>query len=269
MPVAPPIGPRPSDARAFDLALSHVFLNPTIRDLNARIRDAHRSYDSIRDAIDAVRAQVAPAGLAQITTTTRAHLRRIEAGHKRRFHRVMRRYLGVRVDFLSDAHLGPLMQTAIADSVDLIVTIPPRLHGALKVDLERLASTAPFDEQLLRQTLAKNYDSAGYNLRRLTRDQSSKLVGRLNEARQTQVGIDDYKWLIARDASVRPTHRANSGKTFRWDRPPSVTGLGSCRTCRRCSGTWRRRPGPRSATWAATPCGAGLTGWCSRTAGCC
>lgn len=58
----------------------------------------------------------------------------------------------------------------------------------------------------------------------IARDQVSKLNGNLNRLRQTNAGVEEYEWLTAEDERVRPTHRANNGKIFKWDSPPSATG---------------------------------------------
>lgn len=224
MPAAPPIGPNMSDARAYELALVHTILNPTMRDVNARIASAGRSYWAIGRAIDGLLLPQHPALQKTAGTVATKHLQAIAARHKARFHQVMRRFLGVRADFMSDAFLGPLLYQAVQDNVSLIVTIPSRLHASMTADLQKLGRAALFDEKKLADLVAKNYGSAGYNLRRIARDQTSKLVGQLNQHRQTQAGIDQYKWRDSGDASVRASHRANNGKVFRWDSPPPATG---------------------------------------------
>lgn len=52
------------------------------------------------------------------------------------------------------------------------------------------------------------------------RDQVGKLYGRIEEYQQRQLGIDEYKWVTAGDERVRPSHRALSGQTFSWKKPP-------------------------------------------------
>ena len=83
---------------------------------------------------------------------------------------------------------------------------------------------APFDQQKLRGVLRREYKSSGYNLRRLTRDQTSKLTGQLNQARQTELGIARYRWQTSGDERVRPTHNDNDGQVFAWNSPPPATG---------------------------------------------
>lgn len=37
-------------------------------------------------------------------------------------------------------------------------------------------------------------------------------------------GIEDYTWQTMEDSRVRPTHAANNGKKFKWNKPNPVTG---------------------------------------------
>ena len=58
----------------------------------------------------------------------------------------------------------------------------------------------------------------------IARDQTAKLNSSLTKLRQQSAGITEYRWQTAGDERVRATHRANDGKTFRWDNPPKITG---------------------------------------------
>lgn len=58
----------------------------------------------------------------------------------------------------------------------------------------------------------------------IARDQANKISGKMDELRQREAGISQYRWRTARDDRVRPTHAANEGKIFSWKKPPVVTG---------------------------------------------
>ena len=64
------------------------------------------------------------------------------------------------------------------------------------------------------------YQSSGYNLRRIVRDQGSKLNGQLNRMRQRQVGVQGFIWMSAGDARVRPEHQDFDGNSYWWSDPP-------------------------------------------------
>ena len=145
--------------------------------------------------------------------------------HKRRFTTSAKRRFGIdRLNYLDDFDVNRAMQQRIRANIDLIKTIPQRFHDDLYRDIIRLQAESPFNEQLLRRTLEGNYDSSGHNARRITRDQTQKAVAELNQIRQGQIGITQYQWLTSQDERVRATHAANSGRVFRWDSPPVLTG---------------------------------------------
>lgn len=78
------------------------------------------------------------------------------------------------------------------------------------------------------KTLAgKLTESFGFSRKRaklIARDQTAKFNSDLTKLRQEQAGIDSYEWSTSGDERVRPTHRENDGKIFRWDTPPERTG---------------------------------------------
>ena len=214
--------PRLSDALLYERALNRIIAAPMIDEVETAVRGAGKSYESIRQAIRAIPQDPRIRGLS--SQAAASYMAGLKAYHIDRFNKSMRRWLGVRVRFMGDAVYGPIMQQAIVDNVSLIVTIPQRLHTGLIKDLSDLARDAPFDQAQVRSMLAKNYQSSGYNLRRLTRDQTSKTIGRFTEARQEQAGIEEYVWVTSKDDRVRLSHRDNDGKTFAWKVPPPITG---------------------------------------------
>lgn len=58
----------------------------------------------------------------------------------------------------------------------------------------------------------------------IARDQTCKLNGAINKARQEAAGVEEYEWSTVGDDRVRPHHRSKEGRRFRWDEPPSDTG---------------------------------------------
>ena len=224
----PRLGPRVKDERAYAAALRREILIPMRAQARLRIVEAQDSYMAIRQSLNAVRDDIRL--LAPAEVEARRALERTAARHKARFTKLMRRFVGVRVDLLTDTPLD--LRTRVAENVDLIRTIPKRFHDSLAQGLTDLAASEPFDQAKVMRLLSKEYRSAGYNVRRLTRDQTSKLVGQLNHARQTEVGVQSYEWVTAGDERVRPSHIANGGQTFRWDDPPATGHPGSDILCR-------------------------------------
>ena len=58
----------------------------------------------------------------------------------------------------------------------------------------------------------------------IARDQVYKLNVALTRQLQLNAGVTKYVWATCRDDRVRPTHRANEGRTFYWSSPPAITG---------------------------------------------
>lgn len=56
----------------------------------------------------------------------------------------------------------------------------------------------------------------------IARDQTLKLYGQIQEARQTDAGIEEYTWSTSDDERVRKRHFELEGTTQRWDSPPVV-----------------------------------------------
>lgn len=245
MAVAPPIHPPLSEARAYELVLRQKILRPIVRDTEERLREAHRTFRSIRATIDAI-PTATPNLRGPAADAAAAHARRLRVYHRQRLRKTMSRFFGVKVDVLGDAAIKPMIERAIEDNVALVKTIPPRYHASLRRDLQRLAGAAPFDEEALTALLSRSYGSAGYNLRRLSRDQTSKLVGRFTRVRQEQLGIRAYRWSTAKDSRVRQTHQALEGEEFLWERPPSEGHPGEAIQCR-CVALALIRPGKSRA----------------------
>lgn len=219
--VAPPVPPDMSLASKFEAELRRLILDPLHRAIVGRVNRAGKDYHKIRKAIRKARPNLPTATVNKLAIQYYAQ---VKAYHTQQFEKSMRRHLGTDVDFMSDKALEPVMKDRLRENVDLIKTIPGRHLGPLYKDITKLAKQAPFDQQKLQKILSNRYNSSGYNLRRITRDQTVKAIGDLNETRQRQVGVTHYKWHTARDERVRPSHWAKEGRVFSWKSPPADTG---------------------------------------------
>ena len=213
-----PITPDKYDWRKYNRTLHQVVLYPLIKELNKRIVRAERDYKSVQKAIKNIKTDPSMAGLTGAAAKTQAA--KLLKQHNAEFERTMREHMGIRYRITDNYRVDQLMQKFIKDNVSLVKTIPPRLHAALERDIIKLQQKGPFDQKALSDTLSKNYNSAGYNLRRLTRDQTSKAVGNLNHIRQTDAGLTEYIWRTSMDERVRSSHRVLRGRRFKWSSPP-------------------------------------------------
>ena len=145
--------------------------------------------------------------------------------HRRRMIQTFRTGAGIDITrFLTQPQVESFLQAKVTENVELIRTIPPRTRAGLADRLQRELREAPFDQQRLRGLLRAEYRSEGYNLRRITRDQTNKTIGQLTEIRQRQVGVTRYTWRTSQDERVRTSHASKNGLTFEWGRPPADTG---------------------------------------------
>lgn len=216
--------PTPILWTAYERDLRRDIVRPLISGIEAGLKTAEPTYRDVQEKIYAAIAATEEAGLDDAArAAAEKQLAKVNEYQTRRLERAMRRSLGVSFSFAAE-ELSPQLRQWVETNVGLIKTIPPRLHESLSADFVKAQVEAPFNRQRLGRILRKNYDSAGYNLRRIVRDQSSKLYGQLSQERQTQAGIAEYQWVTSSDERVRPTHRANSDLIFRWDQPPASTG---------------------------------------------
>lgn len=225
MPDPRGIKPRRLDERAYERAMRKAFLDPLFANMRGRLQQADTATDAYRAINAAVRYfELQPNGGVQKEAVIRA-LNRIQTYHRAKVLSTFRSALGVNVNpFMLDAGIPEYLRASIDDNVGLIKTIPQRMHTSLSARIVEEFTEAAFDQQRLTQLVRREYKSSGYNLRRIVRDQNSKLVGGLNRVRQEQLGVSEYRWLTSGDERVRPSHAAKSGQVFAWGNPPGDTG---------------------------------------------
>lgn len=121
---------------------------------------------------------------------------------------------------------GPVMDAlnaATTANIELITSIPDqyfeKLEDAVNKNMER---------GIRYEDLAKEVERIGdvteSRAKLIARDQTSKMNGSFNQARQTSLGIDKYVWQTSGDERVRPDHADNDGKLFSWKDAPAETG---------------------------------------------
>lgn len=115
------------------------------------------------------------------------------------------------------------IEAATIVNVNLIKSLPDQYLQKLKTQvLGDVAAGRRYE------VIAKDIEHQGSvtesRAKLIARDQMSKVNASINEAKQTDLGIDKYTWSTSGDERVRPTHAAHDGKVFRWDSPPEDTG---------------------------------------------
>lgn len=119
--------------------------------------------------------------------------------------------------------LRSAMDRALAENIDLITSIPTQyLDRVQDIIKENMA------EGLRWESLVEEIEHAGDVTRTrakiIARDQTGKMNGAFNEARQQSLGIERYEWQTSGDERVRDSHAEHDGKMYRWDDPPEDTG---------------------------------------------
>ena len=220
-----PIRPRVADAKSYDAALRRAYLRPFVLRILERLAnatgttDVWRALDTELEALQARPQAGVPIDLIE------AQIGRVEGYHRQRLIQTFRAALGVDVrTFLTRPAVAAFMAERIQENVSLIKTIPPRFHEGLMQRVGEEFAAAPFDQQRLRKMFRDEYQSSGYNLRRLTRDQTNKQVGGLSRLRHGQLGITRFIWRDVQDEREREECRQDGGNTYEWAKGSPIDG---------------------------------------------
>ena len=213
-----PVRPRRTDEKAFEKSLKKTLLDPMFVRMRRGLALAAGSAEVLRQLEE---EQYVPKDWGLPTKEVHEAMDRVKNYHAKKLVSTFRSALGIDIrSVLTEPSIEAFMHTRINASVDLIKTIPTRAHVRLKARLKEELKHRPFDRKSLSQMLNKEYNSSGYNLRRLTRDQTNKAVGGLTEIRHGQLGLQKYVWRNVSDEKVRESHREYGGQTFDWNKPP-------------------------------------------------
>ena len=226
-----PVRPLDAYARAYDRDLRRSVLRPFLRSIREGLSEAVGAAEAI-ERLDGVPITTARRSKL-VSSQVNAQAKRLSGYHRRKLIQTFRTALGVNIgSVLNDAAIRPLMTAWRQDNISLITTVPERLRAGLRAGINKTFAERPFDQQALSQVVREQGQSAGYNLRRITRDQTNKAIGQLTHARHKQIGIAEYDWLTAGDERVRPSHAELDGTRHSWEDPPSVGHPGEDIQCR-------------------------------------
>ena len=139
---------------------------------------------------------------------------------------------GIGLDLhLADRGLLKQIDNFVAENVSLIKSIPNQYFDEIEKTVTRGIANGQRWETMAKD-IAKRAEGSGSRARLIARDQTGKFYGRLNETRQTELGIDAYIWRTSNDARVRDEHVEREGKRFLWSDPPSDGHPGEPINCR-------------------------------------
>ena len=129
---------------------------------------------------------------------------------------------------------GPIqaaMKAATQANIDLITSIPSQYFDKLGDAVGKNMEAGVRFEDLAKE-IERIGDVTESRAKLIARDQTSKMNGAFNEARQTSLGIDRYVWQTSGDERVREEHQANDGQVFNWNDPPATGHPGDDVNCR-------------------------------------
>jgi phage putative head morphogenesis protein, SPP1 gp7 family len=141
--------------------------------------------------------------------------------------RFLRGTKAVGIDVFGDSQaLQDLLEASTLDNARLITTIPSQYLN----QVQSIVMTNMRSGLLPRNIIGQLRNQFGVTQRRaalIARDQTSKVNGEINKARQTSAGFEFFKWETAEDSRVRDDHeeiaKADVGYgpgVYRWDDPP-------------------------------------------------
>ncbi len=131
--------------------------------------------------------------------------------------------IGITGLMVSNQAIAEKMAAANKANVELIKSIPAEYFDRIK-DIVSGNVEGGFRYEDIVDQIKEAGDITDRRADLIARDQTSKMNGAFNEARQTSLGIESYVWEGAGDERERDTHMANNGQTFQWDDPPAETG---------------------------------------------
>ena len=120
------------------------------------------------------------------------------------FHKGLRDSLGVDISaFVDTPEMQLVLQGATLEAAGLIRTIPRDYFGEVAQAVADNYTGRPLPEgrSLLQQIEHINGNNES-RAKLIARDQSSKLIGRVNQARQQSIGVEMYRWRTIKDRRV-------------------------------------------------------------------
>lgn len=204
-------------------ALAEQYLLPILRREASSVNDTPLE-DEINAAIAKMAAQFGGLDALAKRLATEALTRNLHSVDDGLV-RTVKNSLGIDISAVlnKDARLAAAMAKANTANVELITSIPGQYLDRVKDLVDKGFSSGTRFEGMIAEI--QNLGSVTESRATLiARDQTSKMNGAFNEARQQSLGINRYRWMGAGDERERETHVANNGKIFSWDDPPEETG---------------------------------------------
>lgn len=146
----------------------------------------------------------------------------INSFNKNQFQKVTKSVFGIDL-FMGEPWLQDQLKLFASQNAQLITSLQDqeleRVSGIVERGLQEGKTYSDVAKEI-----QKSFGITDRRAKLIARDQTKKLNSSLTKLRQQELGVEEYIWQTSGDERVRPTHRANDGKKFRWDDPPKTTG---------------------------------------------
>lgn len=147
---------------------------------------------------------------------------KINRFNHQQFNKVTESVLGIDL-FMGEPWLLDQLKLFSSQNAQLIRSLPEQELSRVSGVVERgLQEGKRYSD--LAQEIQKSFGITERRATLIARDQTKKLNSSLTKLRQQEAGVTEYIWQTSGDERVRETHRANNGKKFAWNKPPSKTG---------------------------------------------
>ncbi len=159
------------------------------------------------------------------TGLIQTHLDRISSYNRQKMIQTFQSALGVDIRaMLLEPEVREYIKGKVIENADLVRLVPERGKARLAKKIADTFEDAPFDEYELKKVMRQEFTYDGYALRRVTRDQTSKINGNLTEMRHKQCGITHFIWRTSGDERVRPEHQVREGVMYSYAQADELPG---------------------------------------------
>ena len=142
--------------------------------------------------------------------------------HNSQWQKVLRGVFGVNI-YQQEPWIVDSLNSFTAENATLITKMTRDEIEVIEGHVQR-GLRAGSRHTAIAKDIQKTHDVTRSRAKLIARDQVQKLNNDLTRLRQTEMGVEEYIWRTSKDERVRPTHKANDGKRFKWNSPPSDTG---------------------------------------------
>ena len=135
------------------------------------------------------------------------------------------------VDVSREPNLVDQITGFVGENVSLIRSLPSTYFD----DIEKLVTRSVSKGDRWESISQDMQDRLGVSKKRadlIARDQTGKLFGAIEQARQEELGITRYIWRTVNDVRVREEHAEREGESYSWDDPPEGGHPGTEILCR-------------------------------------